>query len=76
MKPDQGPAQRAPHPIRVMTMTEAEPTFDLALRGETPRVGQLPDFSRIRSSTDFGMVVSKSRSFAQVGVMVMTTISA
>ena len=32
-------------------------------------------FFLMRSSTDLGMVVSKSRSLAHVGVIVMTTIS-
>ena len=36
---------------------------------------QPADFSLMRSSTALGMVVSKSRSLAQVGVIVMTTIS-
>ena len=38
-------------------------------------VRQRADFSLMRSSTALGMVVSKSRSLAQVGVIVMTTIS-
>ena len=40
-----------------------------------PVCRQPADFSLMRSSTAFGMVVSKSRSLAQVGVIVMTTIS-
>ena len=44
-------------------------------RGRTHVRRQPADFSLMRSSTAFGMVVSKSRSLAQVGVIVMTTIS-
>lgn len=40
-----------------------------------PLPRQPADFSLMRSSTACGMVVSKSRSLAQVGVIVMTTIS-
>ncbi len=40
-----------------------------------PQCCQPADFSSMRSSTALGMVLSKSSSLAQVGVIVMTTIS-